>query len=119
MTLDIHEEVLALAAQAAGAENGEKPLLNRLCAAAEKDLTARLLPETKESDCADALICAAAFSAAASLLCARETAAEFHAGDVSFRADSTARADALRRRAERLLSPYAASGTFAFRGVRA
>ena len=119
MTLEIHEEVLALAGWIAGTEEGELPLLGRLCAAAEKDLKARLLPGAKEADYADALICAAAFSAAAGVLDARINAAELKAGEVSLRTDERARADALRNRAERLLAPYAASGDFAFRGVRA
>lgn len=117
--MDIHGEVLALAGQLAGAEDAESGLLDRLCAAEERAFAARLLPGANEADYADALICAAAFSAAAGLLDGRVNAAEFQAGEVSFRTDESARADALRRRAERLLAPYAASGDFAFRGVRA
>lgn len=117
--MENQDESLTLAEQLTGASEDERPLLSRLCAAAKKDLTARLLPGAAEADYADALICAAAFSAAAGLLDARETAAEFKAGEVSFRTDAPARAEALRQRAARLLAPYAASGAFAFRGVRA
>lgn len=113
------QELLTLAGQIAGAAEGETALLKHLCGAACADLTARLLPEADPAVSGDALLCAAAFSAAADLLASREQTGEFHAGDVSFRTDCAGRIETLRRRAAHLLAPYAAAEDFAFRGVRA
>lgn len=118
MTLNIHEEVMQLAARISGAAQEENPLLDSLCSVHEARILNRLLPDVLEEATA-AAVCAAAFAATADLLDARENAAEFHAGEVSFRMDASARSAALRERAEALTAPYTVAADFAFRGVRA
>ncbi|MBR3641665.1 MAG: hypothetical protein IKN53_06525 [Oscillibacter sp.] len=114
--------ILKLAAELCGlAEADER--LRLLCEAAREGWKRRLLPERREEDCAEALCCAAAFSAAADYLTSdAEAEFSFTAGEVSVRsggAASRAAAGAeLRETARRIMAPYARSGAFCFRSVR-
>jgi len=104
------ERVLELAAAAAGAGETERVLLEPLCAAAESAWRARLREGVTAEDCGEALVCAAAFTAAADLAAGGGGVASFSAGDISVRVqDGGARlkaAESLRRSAERLMEPY-------------
>ena len=112
----------ALAAELCGAE-ADDPLLQTLCAAAERAWSDRLSSGVTAADCGGALVCAAAFTAAADYLGKRAAGAEsFTVGDVTVRNVSgqlaIEQAEALRETADRLMAPYADSGSFCFRGVR-
>lgn len=117
----MHERILSLAAVITG---GDTALLEPLCAAAETAWRARLRPGVAPSDCESALICAAAFSAAAGASSARDGGrgvSSFTAGDVSVRCregGASSGAAELLAQAERLMAPYVVSDDFAFRGVR-
>ena len=113
---------VALAAELCGV-SGEDPLLEALCAAAERDWLSRLEEGIRREDCGGAFLCAVAFTAAADHLGKRGAGAEaFTVGDVTVKnvSGQAAReqADALRETADRLMRPYVASGEFCFRGVR-
>lgn len=118
------EHVLSLASVIVQPSEEEKPLLAALCAAAVTDLTGRLRPSLTPEDCGDAFPCAAALSAAAAMLPCRGggDVEQFSAGDVSVRTGGSGgarqAAGEMRRRAEEIIAPYAADGSFAFRGVR-
>ena len=81
------------------------------------------LGELAGEDCGRALRCAAAFTAAADYLGKNCAGGEsFTVGDVTVKGmtgqTAQALADGLRQSAERLMAPYAVSGTFCFKGVR-
>lgn len=109
----------------AGVDEGENPLLEALCHAAEAVWTARLRDGVSAEACAEAFCCAAAFTAAADYAVGQEAdgVSGFSAGEVSVQLRSrngrTAVADALRQTAERLMAPYAEPEDFCFKGVRA
>lgn len=111
----------ALAAELCGAPKADT-LLEALCAAAEQAWSRRLKSGVDADDCGGALVCAAAFTAAADYLGGQAGAAEsFTVGDVTVRSASgsaLAQAKALRETAERLMAPYADSVCFCFKGVR-
>ena len=78
------EEIYAIAAAVASPGEGEKDLLELLCAAAERELTAALRPGVTAADCREAFLCAAGYLAAAGLLGSRGREAEqLTAGEVS------------------------------------
>ena len=116
------EEIAAMAEMLCAAAAQEKPMLLRLCAAAEREAEARLRRGVCGEELEDALRCACAFLAAAELESARggEELSSLRAGSISVTTGAGARserAERLRREAERLLAPYTRSGTFAFREV--
>ncbi|MDR3207660.1 MAG: hypothetical protein LBT60_04945 [Oscillospiraceae bacterium] len=99
--------------------------LESLCLAAVAEAAAKLRPGLVPTDCAPAFVSACALLALAGLA-AREAALgggvnSFRLGAVSVSAgragDAAARAETLRREADRLLAPYAAPTGFAFLGV--
>lgn len=106
----MRERILELAAAAAGAGETERLLLDPLCAAAEAMWLGRLREDVTAEDCGEALVCAAAFTAAADLAGGGGGVASFSAGDVSVKVgDSGERlkaAQSLRQSAERLMEPY-------------
>lgn len=115
--------VLKLAAELCGADE-DSALLQALCDAAVEFWRRRLNGKPAEANLSGALRCAAAFTAAADYLgknCAG-AAESFTVGDVTVRSVSgqsaAALAGALRQSAERLMEPYAVSGTFCFKGVQ-
>ena len=69
-----------------------------------------------------AVLCEAAFMAAADYMGKRCRAESFTVGEVTVRQSggqsAAVMAETLRQTAERLMRPYAASGEFCFRGVR-
>ena len=116
------EEIYAIAAAVASPGEREKDLLELLCAAAERELTAALRQGVTAADCREAFLCAAGYLAAAGLLGSRGREAEqFTAGEVSIRtASSGGRGEELRALAEQLMAPYSqgrGTDAFAFRGV--
>ena len=98
--------VLKLAAELCGAGE-EDVLLQALCDAAETFWKTRVQPGTAGEVCSGVLRCAAAFTAAADVTVKGMTGQS-----------AQALADGLRQSAERLMAPYAVSGTFCFKGVR-
>lgn len=105
----MRERILELAMAASGGE-AERTLLEPLCAAAEVFWRGRLREDAALEDCGEALICAAAFTAAAGLAAGGGGVASFSAGDVSVKLQNSgerrAAADCLRQAAERLMEPY-------------
>lgn len=119
------ERILTMARGIAGVSEGENPLLETLCRAAEAVWTARLRDGVSAESCAEAFCCAVAFTAAADYAVGQEAdgVSGFSAGEVSVQLRGgngrTAAADALRQTAERLMAPYAEPEDFCFKGVRA
>ena len=118
------ERILELARGISGAGESELGLLEALCRAAQQSWRMRLRAGVSETDCGEALCCAAAFTAAADLTAGRGGGAVsgFTAGAVSIQgrsaSDGAALALALRQTAERLMAPYAEAANLSFRGVR-
>ena len=115
------EEIYTLAAGLARPAETEEALLRMLCREAERQLERQT--EGRREECREALLCAAAFLAAAGLMDSRGGGAveRFTVGEVSVTTGSGSGSDAagrLRRQAERLMAPYRAAGGFIFRGVR-
>lgn len=115
------ERILELALAAAGGGEAEKTLLEPLCLAAERAWLGRLREGVSPEDCGEALICAAAFTAAADLAAGEGGAASFSAGDISVNLESggdrTRRAKNLRQTAERLMEPFALAAGLWAQGV--
>ena len=118
------EEILTLAMTLTGASEGERAVLEPLCAAAEREVLGRLRPDCDREEAREPCLCAAAWLAAAGLLTGRSAGSAgegFTIGEVSLsRADpaqSRNTAECLRRQAWRLLRPYCRDGDFVFRGV--
>ena len=117
------EQIINLAMGIANPSEKELPLLEMLCHAAEKlwmdALKGGILPE----DCAEAFLCAVAFTAVADFVLSRngEDVASFTAGTVSVKqkasAEEAAQAESLRKTAARLMAPYGTAMDFAFKGV--
>ena len=115
--------ILELAMAAAGAGEAERALLEPLCAAAETAWVSRLREGVEPEECGEALVCAAAFTAAADLTAGTGGGgvASFSAGDVSVRirdGDQPHRAaESLRQAAQRLMEPYVRAAGLWARGV--
>lgn len=112
------DKILTLASAMTRPSEREEPLLGALAAASAAELRQRLDPGVAPGDCPDAFACAAAMTAAARFLAARAEETSFTAGDVSVKGAGAAAVSVLLEQARRLMAPYAASGEFAFRGVR-
>ena len=111
-------EIYALAAQYAPQSTQQQALM-ALCRAAETELTASLRPDVSPAQYADALICAAAWTALADLpaLSAADIKS-FSAGEVSVSLGGrSAASEKMRAQARAILAPYT-NGAFAFLGVR-
>lgn len=116
----MRKRILELALAAAGGAEADRTLLEPLCAAAERAWLARLQEGVSEEDCGEALLCAAAFTAAADLEAEGGGVAAFSAGDISVRLQSggeNARAARLRQAAERLMEPYVRAAGLWAQGV--
>ena len=117
------EQVLALAGEMAGS-GVSAALLEPLCEAAVERWKRRLPDGMEAEDCGTAFLCAAAFTAAAEALASQSggSVGDFTVGEISVGQGVEAGigyiAQALRKAAEELMAPYAASADFAFRGVR-
>lgn len=119
----MRERILELAAAAAGAGEAERALLEPLCAAAEAMWLGRLREDVTAEDCGEALVCAAAFTAAADLAAGGGGGvASFSAGDVSVKVrdggDRLKTAESLRQSAERLMEPYVRAADLWAMGVQ-
>ena len=116
----MRERIFELALAAAG-EGAERALLEPLCAAAETAWVSRLREGVEPEECGEALVCAAAFTAAADLAAGDGGPASFSAGDISVglggSGDRARRADSLRQAAERLMEPYVRAEGLWARGV--
>lgn len=113
---------LTLAAELCGVETADT-LLTALCDTAERAWEGRLKSGVSREMCEETLWCAAAFTAAADYLGKQVSGGEsFTVGDVTVKSGTgqsvSAMAEELRRTAERLMEPYAVSGSFCFQGVR-
>ena len=101
---------MELALAAAGGNEAQRQLLEPLCLAAETAWQNRLREDVTAEDCGEALLCAAAFTAAAGLAAGGGGPASFSAGDVSVTlpggGERARTADSLLRAAERLMEPY-------------
>ena len=119
----MRERILELAAAAAGAGETERILLEPLCAAAEAMWLGRLREGVTVEDCGEALICAAAFTAAADLAGGGGGGvASFSAGEVSGKVQGGGErlktAESLRQSAERLMEPYVRAADLWAGGVK-
>ena len=117
------EQILYLAAAIVQPTEEERPLLTAMCTAAMAELTRRLREGLSPEDCGDAFPCAAALLAAAGVLPCRShgEAEQFSVGDVSLRTSGgriCETANAMRRQAAGMMSPYWSDDEFAFLGVR-
>ena len=117
----MRKRILELALAACGGGEAERTLLEPLCAAAERSWLGRLREGVRPGECGEALLCAAALSAAADLTVGEGGGASFSAGDVSVRpesgADRARRAESLRQAAERLMEPFVRAEGLWARGV--
>ena len=116
----MRERILELALEVSG--GAERTLLEPLCAAAERAWLDRLREGVAAEDCGEALLCAAAFTAAADLAgSSGEGVASFSAGDISVKAreggERLKSAEELRRAAERLMEPYVRAAGLWAQGV--
>ncbi|MCI8910043.1 MAG: hypothetical protein HFG09_05120 [Oscillibacter sp.] len=117
------EEILELAMAVSGAAEEERALLARLCPAARRRWEARLRQGVTAEDCGEALLCAAALTAAADFSACRGGSGQvesFTVGEVSVRTGGAGSSPSgeLRETAEELMAPYTAMEGFCFRGVR-
>ena len=112
------EEITATAQVFAGSLNdAPRSVLERLCAAADSALCARLREGLTPEDCYDSFVCAAAWMALAEFGQSRDGGVEsFTAGTFSVRRGSGA-SNCLVTQAEVMMSPYLRDGRFAFRRV--
>jgi len=117
-------DILTLAGMVSGAGEAEQELLKALCSAARQRWALRLRQGVTEEDCGTAFACAVAFTAAADLMAggSNGSVSNFTAGEISVKTASAAEragnAEALCRTAERLMTPFAESDDFSFKGVR-
>ena len=118
------EEITSIASQLSHATAEEAGVLDKLCAAACKELVGKLREGISKEDCRGAFTCAAAWLAAAALLSAREGGegiSSLHAGDLSVTRRSGAECreqyKRLRTQAWELMAPYVKDSGFCFRGV--
>ena len=98
------------------------PVLELLCQAAEKELTARLRMGVAPEDCGGVFPLGCAWLALAGLVGGLPTGgAQFTAGSVTIQEEDSgqceARAAALRRQGEAILAPYLQDRGFLFQGV--
>jgi len=116
----LSDEIYAAAAAGLGEPTeAEQTLLRSLCRAAEAALAARLRGGVSETDCRDAFVCAAAWTALSHFMTGARAdgVTGFAAGDLKITKESGAAASELLGRAELLMAPYVAD-SFSFRGVR-
>lgn len=119
----MEERVLVLALALTGAGTEDEQLLEALCGAALAGWSGRLRQAELDQRGEEALVRAAAFSAAADYLAGLGGGvASFTAGDVSVKGlgggERALAAAALRRTAEQIMSGYARPGDIWLRGVR-
>lgn len=121
------EERIYEAAAKAAPPGADEQTLRMLCRAAEALWRARLRKDVSEEDCADAFVCAAAWTALGTLLTRPQMMAQsvesFTVGEISVRsAAGTGSAEAATNgyfsRAERLMRPFCTGSGFSFLGVR-
>ena len=120
--MTLNEQVYAQALLLAGdLEEKQSKLLEVLCVAATRSLTARLRDGITPEDCKADFIAAASLYAISGLTDAQETVSveEFRAGDLTVRKGGTVRDAAsrcLQRQAEMMILPYL-KDRFSFMGV--
>lgn len=108
-----------MAAEMAGVEAVGEDTLERLCTAAEAEVTAWLRRGICADDCGGSFLCAAAMVAVSHYLATKAlTVRSFAVGDVRVQTDGEGRnAQMLREQAERLMQPFC-TGKPGFLGVR-
>ena len=112
------EDITAAAQAFAGnLTDAQRSVLERLCAAADSDLCARLREGLSPADCYDSFVCAAAWLALSRLEPNRSGGAEsFTAGAISVRRGAGT-AQNLIARAEAMMRPYLRDSGLDFRRV--
>ena len=115
----MEEEVLALAMELGGMEEGEAPGLSLSCRLAIGELTGLLKKGVAPEDCGETFQAAAAKLALADWMALWGTGKpkKFTAGDVTVEEGAGDPAN-LRRQALRQMAPYLTGTPFHFRGVR-
>lgn len=114
--MDLKERVISAARIVCGAGEEEMPVLEALCGASADRRLSRLRSGVAPADCEEALICAAAFTAAADLAAGQGGVTAFSAGALSVKAGTNT--GELRRAAERLMEPFVTPGDIFLQGVR-
>ena len=117
----MNEKILTLALALGEVDSAQTELLERLCLAAERELTGRLKDGVTAEDCEPAFVAAAAWLALAGLQSGQATdgVESFTAGELTVRLDSEGQqSQRLRQQAEQIMIPYLKDGHFAFLGVR-
>ena len=119
----LHERIVELAEMMVAPEEGERPLLEALCTAAETAAAGRLKEGLTPESCGPAYLCAAAMLAAAGMTACRDDGGveQFTAGEVTIRTGGGGGCEAgaaLRRQAAGLMAEYWRDDGFAFVGVK-
>lgn len=112
------EQIIALAI-AMGACESQREILEPLCTAAERTLSAQLRPGLTPQDCADAFVVCAAWMALDGLYAAGggSGVTSFTAGDVSIQTGNSGDSSGLTAQIQQLMAPYLTDGGFYFQGV--
>lgn len=113
------EDIVSTAIIFAGSlAEGQRDILERLCAAADEDMARRLREGVTPEDCYDSYTCACAWLALSWLGGARSASEveAFTAGTLSVR-KSTGASACLKMQAEVLMAPYVRTEGFDFRRV--
>lgn len=116
----MEEKIAVLAMELGGLDEAERETVELFSRAAEAELRRRLREDLTPEDCEPAFLTAGACLALACHLTGQGGGEpeSFSAGDLTIRAGSAERCDALRKQAERILAPYCRDDAFAFWGVR-
>lgn len=117
--MEMKEQVFAMAKAVSGAGESEEAVLDALCAAALERWRLRLRDGVSPGCCGEALVCAAAFSAAADLAAGRSGISAFSAGAISVKLHGAGTPGELRKTAERLMEPFTAQDEIFLQGVEA
>lgn len=119
---EIIVKAVAIAREQGSLGEATEGRLTRLAQVAAEGFLARLRPGVTLADCGGALALAAGWTALADYqMGGGEEVESFTAGDVTVRQSGggTAQGEALRRRAQKVMAPYArGEEPFAFQGVR-
>lgn len=113
------EDIVSTATVFAGSiSTQQRSILERLCAAADAALLARLREDVSPEECYDSFVCASAWMALSELGNARNAAGveSFTAGNISVHHASGA-SNCLAMQAEVMMAPYLKDAGFQFRRV--
>lgn len=115
----MEERMLEMAMRLGKVDEGDREVLELLCAQAAEELTLRLRKGVTPEQCGDAFPLAGAWLALAGLSAAGDGVERFTAGDLTIQhREGGARETAYRLQAEQVIRPYVRDDGFVFRGVR-